>query len=106
MADDPPAEHDSTFAAARVYFAEAAKGFLKDQDIPEDPSARGESVERRASLLVSTLLGLVKLVIIDLDDVGDAQVIFEALNARNTPLSATDLVKNCTGPGYLDKWAA
>ena len=38
--------------------------------------------------------GLVKLVLIDLEDVDDAQVIFEALNARNTPLSATDLVKN------------
>ena len=32
--------------------------------------------------------------VIDLEDVDDAQVIFEALNARNTPLSATDLVKN------------
>ena len=94
VAEDPPAAHDSTFAAARVYFAEAAQGFLKDQDIPEDPYAKGEAIERRASLLVSTLLGLVKLVIIDLDDVDDAQVIFEALNARNTPLSATDLVKN------------
>lgn len=48
----------------------------------------------RASLLVATLLGLVKLVVIDLESVDDAQVIFEALNARNTPLSATDLVKN------------
>ena len=96
MADDPPAEHDSTFAAARVYFAEAAKGFLKDQDIPEDPSARGESVERRASLLVSTLLSLVKLVIIDLDDVGDAQVIFEVLCP--TPL--------CGSRGGSWPWAA
>jgi uncharacterized protein with ParB-like and HNH nuclease domain len=43
---------------------------------------------------VATLLGHVKLVVIDLEDVDDAQVIFEALNARNTPLSATDLVKN------------
>ena len=46
------------------------------------------------SLLAATLLGLVKLVVIDLETVDDAQVIFEALNARNTPLSATDLVKN------------
>ena len=45
-------------------------------------------------MLVNTLLGLLKLVVIDLEDMDDAQVIFEVLNARNTPLSATDLVKN------------
>lgn len=90
----PPGEHESVFAAARHYFASAATEFLNDPEIPEDPYAQGEPRARRASLLVSTLVGLVKLVTIDLDDVDDAQTIFEALNARNTPLSATDLVKN------------
>ena len=32
--------------------------------------------------------------VIDLDDNDDAQVIFEVLNGRQTPLSAIDLVKN------------
>lgn len=56
----------------------------------------------RAELLAATpSLVLVKAVVIDLDDVGDAQAIFEALNARNTPLSATDLVEEpslCSRP--------
>ena len=72
-----------------------AEGFITNDDgDPTDPHAGGDPVHHRADLLVSTLLGLIKLVVIDLDSVDDAQVIFEALNARNTPLSATDLVKN------------
>lgn len=34
------------------------------------------------------------MVVIDLEDNDDAQVIFEVLNGRQTPLSASDLVKN------------
>ena len=94
VAEEPRPPDDSVFAAARDFFFSQAIGFLEDERVPEDPYADGNSVHRRASLLVCTLLALVKLVIIDLEDVDDAQVIFEALNARNTPLSATDLVKN------------
>lgn len=94
MAASAPEAHQSQFSAARAFFAESAMGFLTDPEIPDDPFAEGDSLRRRAALLVATLIGLVKLVIIDLEDVDDAQVIFEALNARNTPLSATDLVKN------------
>jgi hypothetical protein len=94
MASGAPESHVSSFAAARSYFEASAMGFLTDPEVPDDPYAEGDDLHRRASLLVATLLGLVKLVVIDLEDVDDAQVIFEALNARNTPLSATDLVKN------------
>jgi hypothetical protein len=94
MSATAPEAHESKFAAARDYFERAATAFLSDGDVPEDPYHMGSDVEARASLLTATLLGLVKVVVIDLEDVDDAQVIFEALNARNTPLSATDLVKN------------
>jgi hypothetical protein len=97
MGPIPPDSGLSTFAAARNFFAESALDFLRDESVPVDPyaaEAGASGEESRASLLAATLLGLVKLVVIDLDDVDDAQVIFEALNARNTPLSATDLVKN------------
>lgn len=95
MAHEPSSDDTSTFAAAREFFAESALGLLQDDEFPNDPFAEPDSpAHGRAELLVSTLLGLVKLVVIDLEDVDDAQVIFEALNARNTPLSATDLVKN------------
>ncbi|MBE2316681.1 DUF262 domain-containing protein [Solirubrobacter sp. CPCC 204708] len=89
-----PAPTASRFADARAYFRDDAAEFLADADVPADPYFDGDAVAARASLLVATLLGLVKLVVIDLEGVDDAQVIFEALNARNTPLSATDLVKN------------
>lgn len=94
VAKEPLPPDDSVFAAAREFFSTQAMGFLKDESVPHDPYAKGDSDQRRASILVSTLLTLVKLVVIDLENVDDAQVIFEALNARNTPLSATDLVKN------------
>lgn len=86
----------SVFADARQFFRESAKAFLRDEAVPGDPYAEeGVAVgDQRASMLAAALLGLVKLVVIDLEDEDDAQVIFEALNARNTPLSATDLVKN------------
>ncbi|MBO0896111.1 DUF262 domain-containing protein [Arthrobacter sunyaminii] len=44
--------------------------------------------------IVDAFLGLFKLVVIDLDENDEAQVIFEVLNGRQTPLSASDLVKN------------
>jgi hypothetical protein len=87
--------NSSLFAAARTYFAEMARAFLVDDNIPPDPyRAEWTPQQSRASLLTAALLGLVKLVVIDLEQIDDAQIIFEALNARNTPLSATDLVKN------------
>jgi hypothetical protein len=95
MSATPPDEAVSVFAAARNYFAASAMEFMQDATLGEDPYATDEQLGHgRAALLVATLQGLVKIVIIDLEDVDDAQVIFEALNARNTPLSATDLVKN------------
>ncbi|MDE2652837.1 MAG: DUF262 domain-containing HNH endonuclease family protein [Gemmatimonadota bacterium] len=94
VASDAPPEDNSVFAAARTFFSNAAAEFLEDEGAPEDPYTDGPPAIRQASLLVSTLLGLVKVVVIDLEDVDDAQIIFEALNARNTPLSAMDLVKN------------
>ncbi len=94
MAERRLAPHLSAFAAARAFFADAARSFVQDPKVPQDAYTQGSDIERRASLLVSTLTGLLKVVVIDLEDVDDAQVIFEALNARGTPLSATDLVKN------------
>ena len=53
-----------------------------------------ENRERRIDALVTTLIGLLELVVIDLKSEDDAYVIFETLNARGTPLLASDLVKN------------
>ncbi len=85
---------ETRFSEARKYFAAATREFLGDPEVPLDPFAEGDDAARRASLLVASLQSLLKLVIINLEGVDDAQVIFEALNARGTPLSAADLVKN------------
>jgi uncharacterized protein with ParB-like and HNH nuclease domain len=44
--------------------------------------------------LYSAIRDNVRLVVIDLDEKDDAQLIFETLNARGTPLLSADLVKN------------
>lgn len=85
MADEVPTygPGDHLYLQARRFFAESVRNALKDEDGRD-----------RTDDLVDALLGLFKLVVIDLDDNDDAQVIFEVLNGRQTPLSASDLVKN------------
>jgi hypothetical protein len=48
----------------------------------------------RLKVLLLTLHESFQLVVIDLDESDNAQVIFESLNARGTPLLPADLVKN------------
>lgn len=76
---------DHLYLQARVYFAGA---------VLEYATTNGEVDQARLSALADALSSLFKLVVIDLDDNDDAQVIFEVLNGRQTPLSAIDLVKN------------
>ena len=49
---------------------------------------------KRAHGLEAAMFGLLDVVVIDLATADDAFVIFETLNARGTPLLASDLVKN------------
>lgn len=74
---------DHLYEQARRFFAEQAREAMT-----------GEDGTDRSAALVHTLIGLFKLVVIDLEDNDDAKVIFEVLNGRQTPLSASDLVKN------------
>ncbi|WP_199424588.1 DUF262 domain-containing protein [Actinotalea solisilvae] len=89
MADVVPAyagSKDHLYLQARRYFAEAVR-----------ESARSDASElnsERLQALADALSSLFKLVVIDLEDNDDAQVIFEVLNGRQTPLAAIDLVKN------------
>jgi hypothetical protein len=85
MADGPPpTDIEHSYVKARAYFGARSRKALNSTD----------GGPARAELLVDSLLSLFKLVVIDLEDNDDAQVIFEVLNGRQTPLSATDLVKN------------
>jgi Protein of unknown function DUF262/Protein of unknown function (DUF1524) len=49
---------------------------------------------KKIPALYSAIRDNVRLVVIDLDEKDDAQLIFETLNARGTPLLSADLVKN------------
>lgn len=51
-------------------------------------------LEERLEALYMTIREFIRLVVIDLDEKDDAQMIFETLNARGTPLLPSDLVKN------------
>jgi len=63
-------------------------------EIREWAEAGGESTEAHLDALVTTMWHLLRVVVIDLESNDDAQVIFETLNARGTPLLAADLIKN------------
>jgi hypothetical protein len=54
----------------------------------------GLPVGDRAEMLVEALIHNIQLVTIELEQEDDAQVIFETLNARGEPLTASDLVRN------------
>ena len=73
----------SRMAQAHGYFTEEVGDWL----------AAGNPVHR-ASALVQTISHLLQIVVIDLQSDEDAQEIFETLNARGTPLTAADLIKN------------
>ena len=79
------AKTDHLYLEARRYFAEASREYALVED-EVDPT--------RLAALADAVSSLFKLVVIDLDENDDAQVIFEVLNGRQTPLSAIDLVKN------------
>lgn len=87
--DEPLAESRASehrYLEARMFFAQSAREFAQD--------GNGRLEVPRLVALSDAISSLFKLVVIDLDDNDDAQVIFEVLNGRQTPLSAIDLVKN------------
>ena len=78
---------DKPIARAHAYFKSAARDWAQDGD-------SSTSVEERYTALVKAICYGLHLVVIDLSEADNAQAIFETLNARGTPLLASDLVKN------------
>ncbi|GAA0384806.1 DUF262 domain-containing protein [Microbispora corallina] len=77
----------SSIARAHAYFAEKITEWV-------EPEGDEEKRRRRISALTRALRSHLKLVVIDLEPGDNAQVIFETLNHRGTPLLAADLIKN------------
>ena len=67
------------------YFKDEIRDWVEESD---------RSAEESLYALVTTMWHLLRIVVIDLESNDDAQVIFETLNARGTPLLAADLIKN------------
>ncbi len=84
--DDLANLSQSSIFQAHTYFASAIREWLS-----ESPDT---SVTERLDALRIVLWQLLRLVVIDLEPNDNAQVIFETLNARGTPLLASDLIKN------------
>ena len=78
--------HDSRIVKAHQYFTTAVTQWLGD------PAA--EDFAMKAEQLASVLQADLQLVTIELLSSENSQEIFETLNARGTPLTAADLVRN------------
>lgn len=86
-------DHDSSsFAESAIVKAHEYFQFRIVDWVEQESEPEGQI--HRVLALETALLGLLELVVIDLGTDDDAFVIFETLNARGTPLLASDLVKN------------
>jgi len=83
--DEAPELAEKPIVSGYLFFIQALREWI------EPGSAQQE---QRVNALVNTLRDHMRFVVIDLEDEDDAQLIFETLNARGTPLLPTDLVKN------------
>lgn len=92
MVADPPIDYasldsaESLITRAHAYFTDAVSQWLGD------PAANEFQV--KAQSLAAVLQMDLQIVSIELDAKEDSQEIFETLNARGTPLTAADLVRN------------
>lgn len=92
MTAEPPVDHrelkhpDSLIVQAHAYFTAVVQQWLGPAD--------GTDFEAKAKELTNVLLDGVQLVSIELEASENSQEIFETLNARGTPLTAADLVRN------------
>lgn len=98
MSAGSPAElrqHYDGKSAEEVGFAIADGYFFFHEKIQEWVNTDNEDIlTKKLDALQNAIYRGLMVVIIDLDEKDDAQMIFETLNARGTPLLASDLVKN------------
>jgi hypothetical protein len=92
MRSDPPIDHErlshqaSRLVGAHRYFTGEVQVWLGPGNVPE--------FALRAQALAHVLQQGLQIVVIDLQVNENSQEIFETLNARGTPLTAADLIKN------------
>lgn len=95
---DPDREDDpnNTIEEAWLFFRDCARDYAarEDEDAGVDPANPEAHLITRYAALREAAGAMIQVVAIQLEESDPAQVIFETLNARGTPLLATDLVKN------------
>lgn len=113
MSAEPPIDHadlanaDSQIVAAHTYFSTVVDQWLG--------AAGSDGFAAKAKELTDVLLDGLQLVSIELEASENSQEIFETLNARGTPLTAADLIRNFvfqrleaeggdTGKAYREDW--
>ncbi len=80
-------EHsDSRLVQAHKFFVQQTEEWLNEESMHDE--------HHRADALETAVSKLLQLVVIDLQVDENAQEIFETLNARGTPLTPVDLIKN------------
>src|SRR4051794_30941439 len=105
----PAALKTSLVVRAHEFFTAQVREWA---DVAGDP----DKVRGRLNALTVALRDFLKVVVIDLEPGDNAQVIFETLNHRGTPLLAADLIKNLVfqtaqargldiQPMYTDSWS-
>lgn len=94
----PPAAAGSLLARAHDFCTSRFKEFIDGGAAPTGTTSTAApdtaDADERARTLLDALTRGLRMVVIRLTAEDDAQAIFETLNARGTPLTAMDLVKN------------
>lgn len=85
MVNSTAAKIGNSIADCYLFFNYEISGWL---------SASKDRLTDRVEVLYKTICEYLRMVVIELDKDDDAQLIFETLNARGTPLLPSDLVKN------------
>lgn len=91
MAKDPEAAVDGSLTASSIweaheFFARSIRDWLDEE--------HAVPTSELLDALRTVVWELLRVVVVDLEGNDNAQVIFETLNARGTPLLASDLIKN------------
>lgn len=90
-----PALRSSNIVNAYLYFAKQLTTWFKaDLEGDDGKLAEQPDEQKRLEALWTVMRGKLQLVVIDLNQLDEAQVIFETMNSLGEPLLPSDLIKN------------
>jgi hypothetical protein len=93
-------DSENTVEEAWVFFRDQIKEYVSrgtgeiDLEYLGQDTSKEEALSFRYGAIHDALVGMIEVVTIQINEGERPQVVFETLNARGTPLLATDLIKN------------